>query len=85
MLSFLTDRSTIMFIVAKEIIHTLQKKMIGKYGSVAIKLDMGKAFDLVEWGFLDSIMKKMGFPMKFFSLIMSCIFDHFSLLFFALY
>lgn len=59
-------------IVAQEIIHTLCKKRVGRYDSVAIKLDMSKVLDQVEQAFFEAIMKKMKFPFKFIALIMSC-------------
>ena len=34
----------------------------GKKGSLALKLDISKAYVRVEWHFLQSIMEKMGFP-----------------------
>ena len=40
-----------------------------KTGFMAMKLDMSKAYDKVEWKFLIKIMEKMGFCEKWKSLI----------------
>jgi hypothetical protein len=40
-------------LVAFESYHTLNKKKEGKYGVGAIKSDMHKAYDLVEWVFME--------------------------------
>src|SRR4051812_42070497 len=38
-------------LLAYEIAHLLHTKKCGRDGLVAIKLDMSKAYDRVEWGF----------------------------------
>ena len=45
----------------------------GKQGFMALKLDMSKAYNRVEWGFLENIMLKMGFHNKWVSLVMACV------------
>ena len=40
---------------------------------MAVKLDMSKAYDRVDWGFLEEIMRKMGFNEKWINLMMVCV------------
>ena len=60
-------------VVAFETMHSITKRKRGKDGLTAIKLDMSKAYDRVEWAYLGSMMRKMGFEERWISLIMMCV------------
>src|ERR1044072_7907914 len=51
----------------------MQNKASGQEGIMALKLDMSKAYDRVEWNFLHATMEKMGFPTHWVVLIMKCV------------
>jgi hypothetical protein len=59
-------------LVAYENIHYLKKKK-GKTSAYAVKLDMAKANDRVEWTYLRSVMIKLGFHENLVNLIMKCV------------
>ncbi|KAG6676484.1 hypothetical protein I3842_15G153700 [Carya illinoinensis] len=49
-------------LVAYEALHSMSTRMKGKKGCMALKLDMSKAYDRIEWGFVEAVMSKMGCP-----------------------
>jgi hypothetical protein len=59
-------------LTAYECIHSMRKKK-GRQGWCAVKLDMIKAYDRVEWAYLQGIMQKLGFDEQWVSLIMRCV------------
>lgn len=59
--------------VAFEVMHYMKRKTRGKEAWMTLKLDMSKAYDLVEWSFLQAIFLKLGFDNKVVSLFISCI------------
>ncbi|CAB4282683.1 unnamed protein product [Prunus armeniaca] len=60
-------------IVAFEVLHHMHNRTHCKLGFQALKLDMSKAYDRVEWGFLEIFMHSMGFDPKWIQLIMTCV------------
>ncbi|KAL4295344.1 hypothetical protein GQ457_12G013630 [Hibiscus cannabinus] len=61
------------FLVAHELIHYLNCAKNGPNKGAAIKLDMEKAYDRVEWHFLHDILSKMGFASGWIDIVMKCV------------
>lgn len=59
--------------VAYEILHSFKRKRGTTKKNFALKLDMSKAYDRIEWVFLEKMMRSMGFGEGWISLIMRCI------------
>ena len=59
-------------LVAFESLHSMQRHT-EKDEYMAIKLDMSKAYDKVEWPYLEVVMRKMGFDDRWVRLIMICV------------
>jgi hypothetical protein len=60
-------------LVAYEALHSMATRMKGKKGFMAVKLDMSKTYDRVEWPFLEAMMRRMGFEEQWIKLIMTCV------------
>ena len=60
-------------LIAFESLHHMKTSCTRKSSYMALKLDMSKAYDRVEWIFLDKILLKLGFQNSWVSLIMECI------------
>ena len=48
-------------LVAFETMHCIDQRKKGKEALMAIKLNMSKAYDRVEWVYLEAMMRKIGF------------------------
>jgi len=60
-------------LLAYEMTHYMQTKRSGKQSYAAVKLDMSKAYDCVEWSFLEKMMIKLGFHERWVDTIMKCV------------
>lgn len=58
--------------VAFVIMHFMKRKNKGKDSWMALKLDMSKAYDRVEWNFLEAVLTKLGFGGRVIKLFMGC-------------
>ena len=59
-------------IIAQELIHSIDNKK-GKTGYMAIKVDLEKTYDMLEWNFIDKVLQAFHFPKQLVKFIMSCI------------
>ena len=66
---FITDN----ILLVSEVLHCLKRHTRGRIGDVALKLDISKAYDRVDWGFLQFMLCKMGFAEQWISWLMLCI------------
>ncbi|XP_024178083.1 uncharacterized protein LOC112184012 [Rosa chinensis] len=57
-------------LVASKVAHYMHRLKRGQEGFLALKLDISKAYDRLEWSFLRKIMLKMGFASQWMELIM---------------
>jgi len=59
-------------LIAYEVFHAMRSDTTMN-GSMAVKLDMAKAFDRVEWTFLSRVMLQLGFREDRVKLVMRCV------------
>lgn len=59
--------------MAHELLHALNSDNKCSEEFIAIKTDISKAYDRVEWPFLDKAMQMIGFSAEWRNLIMSCV------------
>lgn len=58
-------------LLAQELVHDISRKLLSP--NLALKLDMEKAYDRVQWSFLLKVMEAMGFSPPWIGLIERCI------------
>ncbi|KAA3462930.1 reverse transcriptase [Gossypium australe] len=60
-------------LIAHELLNYLQSSKNGPNKGLVVKLDMSKAYDRVEWDFLEAVMLKMGFGNNWVNKVMNCV------------
>ena len=72
--AFVKDRLiTDNILIAFETLHCMKNYESGSLSYVALKLDLSKTYDQVEWNFLEKLMMRMGFNDRWVGLIMTCV------------
>lgn len=56
-----------------ETIHHVKCKTNGKIGEVALKIDISKAYDRVDWNYLKGVMAKLCFDQKWINWMSMCL------------
>ncbi|XP_043714817.1 uncharacterized protein LOC122663178 [Telopea speciosissima] len=59
--------------VAHEMFHYIKKQKRGKQNFLALKHDMRKAYDRLEWNFVEGMLLRMGFNHFWVDRVMACI------------
>lgn len=67
--SLITDNVLVSF----ETLHTMATRLAGKDDYMALKLNMSKAYDRMEWNFLEVMLCRLGFIEKWINLLMPCV------------
>ena len=59
-------------ILAQEVVHNF-KTLKRKKGYIRVKLEFNKAYDRMEWSFLEAVLRAFGFNNKVVHLLMQCV------------
>ena len=60
-------------LVAQEMFHALRTNPSCKGKYIAVETDMSKAYDRVEWSFMEALLLKLGFEQQWVARVMKCI------------
>lgn len=72
--AFIGDRQiSDSILIAHEVMHSLKNRHNGKQGWVALKLYMAKAYDPIEWVYLEAVLRKFGFDEQWICWVMACV------------
>ena len=72
--AFVQDRAiSDNILISHEVLHFLKTSEATKRCSMAVKTDMSKAYDRLEWDFIETVFLRLGFNAAWTNLIMQCI------------
>ena len=60
-------------LMSSEVFHFMKNNYVKKRGSIALKLDMSKAYDRMEWDYLAVGMIRMGYPALWIDRVKKCV------------
>ncbi|XP_024190017.1 uncharacterized protein LOC112193983 [Rosa chinensis] len=60
-------------LIANEVSHLIHNNRSSSDGVMSLKLDMSKAYDLMEWVFLEAVLFRLGFDESWIHVIMQCV------------
>ena len=60
-------------LIAYELVHALKSRRSGREGYLAMKLDMSKAYNRIEWAFLEVMMRKIRLREGWINRIRQCV------------
>lgn len=60
-------------LITHEVLQFLKTSKAEKRCTMAVKTDMSKAYDRVEWRFIERVLQRLGFHAKWVQLIMQCV------------
>ncbi|CAM8893848.1 unnamed protein product [Rhodiola kirilowii] len=60
-------------LLAHEVLHFIKSRKNQRVGFFSIKTDMSKAYDRMEWSFLEKMLVHLGFPDSWIRLVLECI------------
>ena len=59
-------------LIVHELLHSFKKRKV-KGGFMALKLDLQKAYDRLNWNFLQTVLNNFGFHDTFVNWVMQCV------------
>ena len=72
--AFIPDRAIAdNILITHEVLQYLKTSQAKKKCTMAVKTDMSKAYDRMEWEFISQVLKRLGFHEKWTNLIMQCV------------
>lgn len=60
-------------LIAHEVLHSLRVRKRCANSYMAVKTDISKAYDRIEWDFLEAVLRKKGFHSRWIKWIMACV------------
>lgn len=60
-------------LVTHEVLHALRVRKRCGNSYMAVKTDISKAYDRIEWNFLEAVLRKKGFTEQWITWIMECV------------